>query len=104
MVISQDLNDDDFYNRWHSDSDTPTKRNYFSYRDTEADSIIEVIRTITDSNARRDYYLRLQEIVYDDHPVIFLYAPIEKIVVSKNWKGAATVKRPGYMANTFTPI
>jgi peptide/nickel transport system substrate-binding protein len=101
MVINQDLNDDDFYNSWHSENDTPSKRNMISYRDDEADEIIEAIRTTTDKNKRYQLYEELQEVVYEDHPVIFLYAPMEKIVVRKSWNGSATVKRPGYMANTF---
>lgn len=103
LVFNQDLNDDDFYNRWHSDSDAPNRRNYFSYRDQEADQIIENIRISTNAAERKELYLQLQEIVEEDHPVIFLYSPMEKIVVNKNWKGSATVKRPGYLANTFTP-
>jgi ABC-type transport system substrate-binding protein len=103
LVSNQDLNDDDFYNRWHSDSDDPRSSNHISYRDKEADDLIMAIRNAANSEARYKLYDELQEVIYEDFPVIFLYAPMEKIVVSNRWKGSATAKRPGYLANTFTP-
>ena len=43
-------------------------------------------------------------VMYEDQPVIFLYNPQEKIIVSKNWKASSTMKRPGYFAGTFELI
>ena len=103
LVINQDLNDDDPYQRWHSDNDDPSKGNTVSYRNPEADRLIMEIRSVPGRDQRHDLYKRLQEVMFEDTPSIFLYAPVETIIISKHWKGRGTVKRPGYLANTFTP-
>ena len=104
LVVSQDLNDDDFYNRWHSDSDDPRKSNHLGYRDSKADELILAIRNANNSEERYELYQSLQEVIHEDYPAIFLYAPMEKIVVSNRWNGSATVKRPGYLGNTFEAL
>lgn len=103
LVSNQDLNDDDFYNNWHSDSDNPSSSNHISYRDEEADQLIDAIRDAVNLEERNELYKKLQKVIFEDYPVIFLYAPMEKIVISNRWNGSATAKRPGYLANTFTP-
>ncbi len=103
-VINQDLAPDDPYSKWHSDNDTPSKRNTTSYYSKIADNLIDGIRETTSADVRRGLYLELQKQMYDDQPVIWLYSPLEKIILSKKWKGKGTPKRPGYLANTFTPI
>ncbi|NNF33370.1 MAG: hypothetical protein HKN68_04640, partial [Saprospiraceae bacterium] len=84
-------------------SDNPSSSNHISYRDEEADKLIIAIRDAVNSDERYELYRKLQEVVFEDYPVIFLYAPKEKIVISNRWNGSATAKRPGYLANTFTP-
>lgn len=103
LLANQTLNDDDFYGRWHSDNDDPRKNNHISYRDEKVDNLIEQIENAKDIEEKEKLYKEIQAEIYQDHPVIFLYAPLEKIVVSNRWKGSATIKRPGYMANTFVP-
>lgn len=104
-VISQDLNLwDDLSGRWHSRNDTPEGANDMSYRNPVCDALIDSIAVSANENERMQLYQRLQEVIYEDQPVIFLYAPAEKIVINKKWLATATVKRPGYMANTFKLI
>lgn len=103
-ALSQDLNMDDPYFRWHSDNDEPKKSNDVSYRSEIADELIEKIRLTQDDAQRTQYYKELQKVMYDDQPVIFLYNPQEKIIVSKDWKATPTMKRPGYFAGTFELI
>lgn len=104
QVLGQDLNLDDPYSKWHSDNDDPSKQNDIGYRSEEADELIEKIRSTQDDEKRTQYYLDLQKVMYDDQPVIFLYNPQEKIIVSKDWKATTTMKRPGYFAGTFELI
>ncbi len=101
LVLSQDLSLDDPYSKWHSDNDSPDDANDMSYRSVSADQLIDNIRSTRDSKLRNKYYKELQKVMYDDQPVIFLYNPKEKIIVSNKWKGKPTIKRPGYLANTF---
>lgn len=104
FVSNLDPGLDDFYSSWHSDNADLGESNFSSYEDEEADRLIEEIRKTKDPQKRNQLYALLQEEVQNDMPVIFLYAPTETIVVSNRWKGSATSKRPGYMANTFMPV
>jgi len=102
LVISQDAAPDDPYSRWHSDN-IKEGRNYYSYSNPEADKLMEDIRSEKDESKRDQLYLQLQEIMYEDQPVIWLYCPRQKIIVDADLDAKQTSKRPGYLANTFTP-
>jgi ABC-type transport system substrate-binding protein len=103
FVSNLDPGLDDFYSSWHSDNADLGESNFSSYSDEDADKLIEGIRKTKDPLERDRLYKMLQEEVQNDMPVIFLYAPTETIIVNHRWKGYASSKRPGYMANTFTP-
>lgn len=99
--LGQDLAMDDPYPKWHSENDDPTKANDTSYRSEKADELIDKIRATKNDEERTQYYKELQKVMYDDQPVIFLFNPQEKIIVSKDWKAKGTQKRPGYFPGTF---
>jgi len=101
--ITQSLALDDPYMKWHSSNATPGGTNQSAYKSDKADKIIENIRDAKTTDQRNEQYLKLQEVMYEDQPVIFLYHPLEKIILSKKWDGKSTIVRPGYLANTFTP-
>ncbi len=101
LLLSQDLALDDPYGKWHSDNDDPSKSNDVSYNSEVADELIENILTAQDDKVRNENYLKLQEVMYNDQPVIFLYSPVERIILSNRWEGKSTLKRPGYLGNTF---
>ena len=104
-VISQDLNLwDDLSGRWHSRNDTPEGANDLSYRNPKCDALIDSISVSSDERLRMELYKQVQKVINEDQPAIFLYAPTEKIVINRKWEATATVKRPGYMANTFKLI
>lgn len=100
-IISQDLQQWDDMSKWHSDNDTPDGSNDMSYRNPITDKLINEIVTTKDDTQRTELYKKIQQQIYEDQPVVFLYAPEERIIVSKKWSSSATVKRPGYLANTF---
>jgi len=102
LVVTQDMVLDDPYSRWHSDNDDPKANNDISYRSPKADALIDKIRSTKSDTERNQYYKELQQVMYDDQPVIFLYNPTDKLIVSNKWKGSSTSKRPGYFAGTFT--
>jgi peptide/nickel transport system substrate-binding protein len=101
LAISQDAAPDDAFPRWHSSMAVPGERNYANYRSAAADKILKQIRETRDEEKRGYLYMRLQEIMYEDQPVIFLYSPKQKIITNNNIEATATAKRPGYLANTF---
>ena len=102
MMVRQDLVLDDPYTRWHSDHTKAGGRNIYGFENEEMDKITKEIQISTDSKVRNELYDRVQEILYEEQPVIFLYAPSERMVGSAKWNMSSTVRRPGYLANTFT--
>ena len=102
LSATSDASPDDLYDRWHSSLAQPGTRNQAGYANKEADDYIERIRTTRDVQKRKEAYLKVQEIMHEDQPVIFLYSPMQKILISKRLNGNTTAKRPGYLANTFT--
>ncbi|MDA9358767.1 hypothetical protein N9R23_05085, partial [Saprospiraceae bacterium] len=102
MMIRQDLVLDDPYTRWHSDHTKLGGRNIYGFENDEIDKITKEIQISEDPVTRNKLYTRVQEILYEEQPVIFLYAPSERMVGSDKWNMTSTVRRPGYMANTFT--
>jgi len=101
LVISQDAAPDDPYTRWHSDN-IAEGRNFYSYNSPEADQLMVEIRKEIDAEKRKQLYLKLQEVMYEDQPIIWLYSPRQKIIVNGDLVAKETSKRPGYLANTFT--
>jgi len=95
---------DDPYSRWHSDNADPGERNFIGYKNPEADRLIELIRTTNDASERKEHYLKLQEVFYEDQPAIFLYSPLQKMMISDDLEAVTSSKRPGYNANTFRLI
>lgn len=102
MMIRQDLVLDDPYTRWHSDHTVLGGRNIYGFDNEEMDRITKEIQISDDPKIRNKLYARVQEILYEEQPVIFLYAPSERMVASDKWNVTSTVRRPGYLANTFT--
>ena len=101
-VLSQDIIAWDDLSKWHSENDTPDGSNDMSYRSVATDTLINKIITTKSDSDRISLYQQIQEQIYMDQPAIFLYSPEEKIIISKKWNSSSTIKRPGYMANTFT--
>ena len=86
---------------WHSES-TNGGSNYVSYGDPVSDRLIDAIRMELDEKKRNALYLQFQEKVHNDIPYIFLFAPLERIAISKKFSNAkAYTVRPGYDLGLF---
>ncbi len=101
LVSTSDAAPVDPYDKWHTDNDVIGKRNETGFGTTESDEIIENLRAETNLDQRNIYYHKLQEIMYDEQPVIFLYCPKEKMALRSSFNGKSSSNRPGYLANTF---
>ncbi len=104
LVNTADAAPVDAFDKWHSSNRIIGRNNYFGLNNLEADELMEKIRLEKNKESRNQLYFKLQEIMYEEQPVIFLYCPVEKIAVSKKFKGSGTSKRPGYLANTFQAV
>lgn len=99
--INYDLYPEDLYQYWHSDNDYPGGSNKFGFNNPKADSLIETIRQTNEAKQLEKLYREIQEVIYEDQALIFLYAPTNNIVVSKKLDPIVTVKKPGIFLNAF---
>ncbi|WP_235297563.1 ABC transporter substrate-binding protein [Portibacter marinus] len=91
----------DPYQRWHSDNSPVRKGNIAGYVNERNDELIEIIRISKDPKERTAAYKEFQKLLYEEQPVIFLYAPTQKFVISKKFDGLFSEKRPGYFVGSF---
>lgn len=92
---------DDPSQYWARASDRPGGGNYFGFGTEESDSLIEQIKVTMDDQARNKLYYRLQEIIYDEQPCIFLLAPQERIAISNRFKARTSATRPSFFVSDF---
>jgi peptide/nickel transport system substrate-binding protein len=67
--------DPDLYDVWHSSKTGPSELNFISYKNEEVDALLESGRSTFDRAERKRCYDRIQEILAEDQPYIFLYVP-----------------------------
>ena len=93
---------DDYKQNYHSASATGEGSNYYNFSNAEADSLIIAIRSEIEEEKRSEMYKRLQEIFHEEVPMIYLWAPTERIAISKKFDNAyPSTMRPGYWAPGF---
>lgn len=76
---------DDPKQLWHTDGAVPGGSNYPRFGNAQSDELIEKIRAAESYEAREVAYKEFQKLVHDEQPVIFLFAPQEKIAVHKRF-------------------
>jgi peptide/nickel transport system substrate-binding protein len=87
----------EYYQRFHSKSLSPAGDNRSNYVSAEADRLIEAIRVEPDPVKRNELYLKIQEVFYNELPEIPVYAPLQRIIISKKFEsGLESENRPGY--------
>ena len=79
--------DPDAYDVWHSSKTGPAELNHVSFRNDEADALIEKGRRTFDQEERRAAYGRFQEILAEEQPYVFLYVPDALPIVAARFKG-----------------
>jgi peptide/nickel transport system substrate-binding protein len=90
---------DNVHQQWHSSNDAPGGGNRSGYHSPELDAVIDEIQTSTSDEARDKAYKRFQQIIYNEQPSIWLYAPLERIIASKRVELIPSNRRPGYFEN-----
>lgn len=92
----------DLYQYWHSDSYINGGSNSMGFVNAEADALIEQIRREPDANKRKPMYWRVQEIIAEQQPVIYMLVPQERVAINKRFATAkANSVRPNYQALSF---
>lgn len=100
-AASQSLAPYDPYALLHTDNSDPGEANVFNFGNSKSDSLIELIRTTTNVQERDKAYIELEKILNDEMPIIFLYSPIVHIVHKKEVTGITSIKKPGFVIQSF---
>lgn len=79
--------DPDLYNVWHSSKTGPEELNFVSYANPEVDELLEKGRGTFDLKERKRAYDRVQEILAEELPYIFLYVPDAMPIFSARVRG-----------------
>jgi peptide/nickel transport system substrate-binding protein len=78
--------DPDVYSYFHS-SAAKGGKNISQYASPDADALLEQGRAETDATKRRDIYIKLQQLLYEDQPTIFIWHQPELQARSKKLSG-----------------
>ncbi len=79
--------DPDIYDVWHSSKTKESEFNFITYKNAEVDDLLETGRRSFDKETRKKAYYRIQEILAEEQPYCFLYAPSALPVVNIRVKG-----------------
>ncbi len=79
--------DPDQYDIWHSSKTGEKEFNFISYKNPEVDRLLEEGRRTFDIEKRKKAYFRIQEILAEEVPYVFLYVPDALPIVHKRFKG-----------------
>jgi peptide/nickel transport system substrate-binding protein len=77
----------DLYDVWHSSKTGPQELNFVSYKNAEVDALIVKARETFDRAVRKRCYDRIQEILAEEQPYLFLYVPDALPIVHARFRG-----------------
>jgi peptide/nickel transport system substrate-binding protein len=79
--------DPDMFDIWHSSKNRPGELNFISYKNEEVDRLVDEARFVLDQSERKKLYDRVQEILHEEAPYVFLYVPDALPAVAKRFIG-----------------
>lgn len=79
--------DPDQYDIWHSSKTREKEFNFVSFSNPEVDELLEKGRRTFDIDKRKQAYYRIQEILAEEVPYIFLYVPDATPILHVRFKG-----------------
>ncbi len=80
----------DLYDVWHSSKTGPEELNFVSYKNAEVDALIVKARETFDQKLRKRCYDRIQEILAEEQPYLFLYVPDALPIIHARFRGVET--------------
>ena len=93
---------DDMKQVWHTAADKEGGANRVGFGTAESDKLIDEIRVTLDPEVRKELYLKVQDIIYEEQPYVFLFVPSELIAIHNRFDGTETSPmRPGYREASF---
>jgi peptide/nickel transport system substrate-binding protein len=93
---------EDFTQIWHSSSWATKGSNYAGFGNSESDAIIDSIKYSVDDNKRIALVKKLQAMIYEQQPYVFLCANLRRNVIHKRFGNAEMYfERPGVQLNNL---
>lgn len=86
---------------WHTENSIPGAGNKSGWGSPVSDKIIEDIGHSLDFETRKTLYMELQQMIHDDAAVIFLFAPKNRIALSRRYDVEFNLVSPGFLLNEF---
>lgn len=86
---------------WSTSSAVTGGSNMFSFGNAQSDKLIEDIRSELNEDKRIEMYKRLEQMIHDDVPCVFLFIPANRIAISKRYSVEKTLINPGFLYNEF---
>jgi len=84
--------DPDQFSIWHSSQDKPGGFNFVGYHNKTVDKLLEEGRKTVNVKQRKAIYQKINRIIYNDKPYLFLYSPYSIIALHKRFKGVKKAK------------
>ncbi len=101
LAFRQSPGYDQMKQTWHSQSTSGQGKNYFFYNAPQVDRWTDSLTIEQDTSRLNELYHKIQRKIYEDQPVIFLCAPLERIVVSDKFRPYITPLSPGYVEEWY---
>lgn len=79
--------DPDNFDVWHSSKYKGTGLNFIGYSNPEVDDLLNKGRHLLDPEKRKPIYWRIQEILHEEQPYLFLYVPLALPIIRSDVKG-----------------
>ena len=79
--------DPDQYSIWHSSQTGPRQFNFLTYKNDTVDAALDTARRTFDRTVLKQQYDVMQEQIYKDVPMVFLFAPYSLPVMHKRFHG-----------------
>ncbi|MEO0895008.1 MAG: ABC transporter substrate-binding protein [Bacteroidota bacterium] len=86
----------DYKSFFHSDN-YPEGSNFFGFVNAEADSLIDLLRVTVDGDKRQELAFKVNRILAEEVPALFLYHPSKKLVLHKRFSGGDIYQIPPYL-------
>ncbi|WP_428566000.1 MAG: peptide-binding protein [Solidesulfovibrio sp. DCME] len=92
--------DPDVFDVWHSSRAVPGGLNFVGFQNAAADALLNRGRHTVDQAARKKIYDAFQEILHQEQPYLFLYAPYALPILSARFQDVAVA--PAGISYNFT--
>ena len=91
---------EDYTQLWHTSSWSSGGSNYSGFGNAQSDALIDSIKVTLDTDKRTAMVQRLQKMIYDDQPYIFIYASLRRAILHKRFGNCEFYsERPGILLN-----